>query len=337
MHIFILSLLTKFCLFFSFVVSANDTTVTISNNAVIYTKSNDISMDLEILKISTKKIEIEYQFTNHSNNDITTQVIFPLPLSPVTSEEGLCSHYLYYLTELYQSYLLNVKTFDYSPTDFKRTVNGEEYNYGIIVRAIDKDGKDITNILIDNNIPLLSSTYIAGCWDSEVINNQLKEKLTKLNLIDDQDRILWQLQMSYVWEQTFPAKQTINITHSYSPHVGNDFLNAFLDFDDNLTNYCVSTTDHELMLNKEPSTRVSEVHYILSTGANWKGPIKKFRLEITPPKAPHSIILGCIEIPFKKRDKGGVYIYEIENFTPKQDLKILFIGNDYKYIDIYSR
>ncbi len=48
MHIFILSLLTKFCLFFSFAVRANDTTVTISNNAVIYTKSNDISMDLEI-------------------------------------------------------------------------------------------------------------------------------------------------------------------------------------------------------------------------------------------------------------------------------------------------
>ncbi|WP_410525974.1 hypothetical protein [Rickettsia endosymbiont of Cantharis rufa] len=77
----------------------------------------------------------------------------------------------------------------------------------MIIRAIDKDGKDITNILIDNNILILSSTYITGCWDSDVINHQLKEKLTKLNLIDDQDRILWQFQMSYVWEQTFPAKK----------------------------------------------------------------------------------------------------------------------------------
>lgn len=323
MHIFILSLLTKFCLFFSFVVSANDTTVTISNNAVIYTKSNDISMDLEILKISTEKIDIEYQFTNHSNNDITTQVIFPLPLSPV-SLENICL--LSYWTELYKSYLLNVETkkSTYSPADFKRTVNGQEYNYDIIIRAIDKDGKDITNILIDNNIPILSSTYIAGCWDSDVINHQLKEKLTKLNLIDDQDRILWQFQMSYVWEQTFPAKKTINITHSYSPHVGYQWLSEDLDFnhesiiegkflekDDNLTNYCVSTTDYELILSKfkeKSSPRVLEVHYILSTGANWKGPIKKFRLEITPPTTPTSIILGCIEIPLKKEKKECIFM-----------------------------
>ncbi|WP_341786701.1 DUF4424 family protein [Rickettsia endosymbiont of Cantharis rufa] len=122
----------------------------------------------------------------------------------------------------------------------------------------------------------------------------------------------------------FLLKKTVDITHSYSPHVGYQWLSEDLDFnhesiiegkflekDDNLANYCVSTTDYELILSKfkeKSSSRVLEVHYILSTGANWKGAIKKFRLEITPPTTSISIILGCIEIPLKKEKRECIFM-----------------------------
>ena len=63
-----------------------------------------------------------------------------------------------------------------------------------------------------------------------------------------------------------------------------------------------------------------EVGYILKTGNNWNGPIKKFRLEITGP--PPIIIQTC----FKglKKDSDYKYIFEAENYEPTENLNITF-------------
>jgi len=61
----------------------------------------------------------------------------------------------------------------------------------------------------------------------------------------------------------------------------------------------------------------------LTTGANWKGPIRDFHLEVTPP--PDTLVAFCwADGPIQKK-LDGTYISEIKNFTPKHDLKILFV------------
>lgn len=375
MRIYLVIIATLF-LFLPFSLKANDTAATIGAGGIInYEKSNDISMDYEVLKISTQKINITYDFTNHSSNDITTKVAFPLPPSPLVI--GDTSNVFTSWDDLYQAYTFldeakkSINKLDYAPstllekvkgnpfTDFTRTVNGTEGSYRFVAHAIDPSGKDITNFLIKNNIPL-SSAYLGGLMEEGAIHNNpaLKEKLSKLGLINEQGHVLWQLQISYIWDEIFPANKTIRINHSYTPRVGyhwvsgknpeslNDITFTHRDYiagkmeQKKLADFCIADSDKTKILemfdkdnaihnnayiaNDDVITyRTREVRYILSTGANWKGPIKKFRLEIIPP-TPTSIVSSCIEGGLKKT-KEGTYVSEIENFTPKSDLKILFI------------
>ena len=63
-----------------------------------------------------------------------------------------------------------------------------------------------------------------------------------------------------------------------------------------------------------------ELSYILKTGNNWNGPIEKFRLEITG--YPPFILQTC----FKglKRVSESTYLFEAENYEPKENLNLTF-------------
>ena len=63
-----------------------------------------------------------------------------------------------------------------------------------------------------------------------------------------------------------------------------------------------------------------ELSYILKTGNNWNGPIKKFRLEIT--RSPPFFLQTC----FKglKRVSESKYVFEAENYEPSENLNITF-------------
>ncbi len=74
------------------------------------------------------------------------------------------------------------------------------------------------------------------------------------------------------------------------------------------------------------SWRIREVQYILTTGANWQGTIKKFRLTVTPPN-PTTLVL-CNWPGKVEHQKNGVYTVNLTNFKPQQDLKVLFINLD---------
>jgi hypothetical protein len=64
------------------------------------------------------------------------------------------------------------------------------------------------------------------------------------------------------------------------------------------------------------------VHYILTTGANWKGPIKKFKLTIAK-ASPKDTVSVCL--PDTRRASPTTFEVERTDFVPTQDLKILFI------------
>ena len=70
------------------------------------------------------------------------------------------------------------------------------------------------------------------------------------------------------------------------------------------------------------STSYWTVHYILTTGANWKGPIKNFKLTIAK-HVPADKVSVCI--PDTRKVSPTTFEVVRHDFVPKEDLNILFI------------
>ena len=364
-------------------INANDTTATVTAGSIEYTKSPDISMDSEVLRISPDQIDIDYEFTNHSFQEVSSQVVFPLPKSPVTLGDTslifpnwddlfVAYNFIDQITEAaklpsdrsfnhYRSLKSEVEHASFS--NFKLIVDGISQSYNFEPHAIHADGRDITSLLLANDIPL-SATLVEGFMgEGHLIDRdpKLKEKIAKLGLLNDKDKVQWQLQINYVWQQIFPSQKTIHVTHSYRPHPGQHWFigklsGSLKDVElghrdevkpdqleiKEMKNYCptsanVSAIEAMFVPENVPKDkyntdkiyyRAKEVRYILTTGANWKGPIKKFRLEIVPP-LPSTIVMTCFPKPLQKNAQGN-YTVEFENFTPESDLKILFVDSSWR-------
>lgn len=332
-------------LLFSTLVHANDTTATIAAGGIEYKKNNDISMEEEILKISTNKIDVSYKFQNHSNKEIQETIAFPLPLVPQENSAPDWDEEYIARTLLRADNVSNLKILMSGSafTDFERSVNGSpHYGYQYHVEAIHNiSGSNITKQLRDNNI-ILSSAFLNGYMEEGELerNAELKNKLKKLNLLDKHEQPVWKTRTTYTWTQSFPANSSLVTTHRYTPRTGFYWLRRAANNPDKLdqeitpskklSDYCPTAEDETAILNafkkgiEGDVLRVNEIQYILTTGANWKGAIKNFRLEIKPPTAK-TRVLFCWEGKITKTSDGTL-VSTLENFTPKKDLKILFVS-----------
>ena len=63
--------------------------------------------------------------------------------------------------------------------------------------------------------------------------------------------------------------------------------------------------------------------YVLSTGANWAGPIGRFSIEIKQGKA--DIVSACPIPGVTLRRDGGSLKGEAVNFTPRSEVKVVYV------------
>ena len=123
------------------------------------------------------------------------------------------------------------------------------------------------------------------------------------------------------WEQIFPKDKPVRISHEYVPIAGGFFTNTTRAFEKAMSEtYCVGPKLIKELEGREQYVRT--VHYILTTGANWKGPIKFFKLTIAK-ESPKDKVSVCL--PDTRRVSATTFEVVRENFVPAQDLKILFI------------
>lgn len=347
---------------------ANDTVATVSSEEIIFTSTPEISLEEEILEICEDKIKVNYLFKNHTDKEITKTIAFPLPPTPVKSsiypswdESFIAQEFLDNNPAAFKENSEALKNFYNMPLkrnvdrapflNFKRSVNDSEYGYQYRIIAKTKDGRDITYLLKQNNIPI-SAAYLIGYETAGALEKDppLKAKLKKLKLLDENEKPVWQTQTVYYWEQTFPANQTIRVSHEYTPHTGSLWLDAknttnqtdkkiekiekledikFYSRDDSQKweDYTVSDDLKKRLFNylqKYETIPAREVDYILTTANSWRGPIKKFRLEI---HTKSNFTIPAFIWPAKVfQVKEGVYVSELQNFTPKSELKILFLN-----------
>lgn len=310
---------------------ANDSTAELATGGLVFVKNDAIEMRAEDLFISTAEIRVTYRFFNRTDRDVTVHVAFPLPAIKIEHTDDNIS----------------------LPTDdpvnifgFTTRVNGQPVRTQVEQR-VTAHGIDRTQMLRDLGVPL--APHLAAT--NEALDKLPRDKwnaLVKAGLaeIEEYDAgkgmeqhlaARWTLHTTFYWEQTFPANAETVIAHRYQPSVGGTVqtaVGASLAEAENWIadykrKYCMDaaflaavTRAPRAADNNFPPFSEERIDYILSTGANWSGPIRDFRL-VVDKGAPDNLVSFCGE----GVKKIGPTQFEMRktDFVPQGNFSVLIL------------
>ncbi len=311
------TLVTFLALCFSTAAAANDSIARLGTGGLILVQADLIAMEKEELAISTTEVRVNYVFRNQEDVEKTHLVAFPMPLIEPSS----------YL----QSDIAVPDRDNDNFMNFLVTVNGTDLEPKLEMRAL-TGGIDVTDRLVALGIPL---NPLAGPT-SEAIYSVPRDKLAELitmgaiRVFDNEIQPSWTLRSTYYWLQTFPAGGAIEVSHSYKPAVGSSFMYKELLEDKAFrAAYCIDAGTAKAISAKLASKPADlpyllnrDIQYVLTTGANWTGPIKDFRLTIDKDN-PQSVVSFCMD----GVTKIGPTKFELRrtDFIPDKDLNILIV------------
>lgn len=316
--------------------SANDSSAAVGVGGLELHQNDAVSMDSEDLFISRQLVKVKYRYTNRSNKDVETLVSFPLPsipwgIGPYLSEQGYP---------------------DWNNLRFSTKIDGKAAALTRVDR-VEVGGKDVSARLKQLGWP-------ANFWENyefmeKLIDLPQKQKTAALKEgllrrpADDPNAVqpAWQIVTHITRKQLFPAGKTVTVEHEYTPVAGGSVGGALvaeyrnnpeMQFSEYAKQYCI---DKPFLAAFDKAHSVKQkafdakgpeysgiphmehwVSYVLKSGANWKGPIKDFRLVIDKEK-PSNLLSFC----GTNVKKIGPTRFEMRktNFEPAKDLDILIV------------
>lgn len=301
--------------------SANDSQAAFGIGGLTLTRSQDIRMDSEVLRISRERITVDYVFTNTSAADVDTLVAFPLP----DVENGIERPVYDFKGEL----------------DFKTTIDGRPARLDITEKATFK-GRDITQRLLSAGLPIMP---VPAVFDPLVNRSapEVRQGLIADGLIaeggTDGTQMLWEalwtVSTSVTRHQVFPAGRSVAVSHSYKPFIGGSVGGRFdrvrrreADFAEVRAEYCIDDAFLKAFDKRAggkgdmPTYSEVWISYVLTSGANWKGPIGDFRMQIDK-GSPDALVSFCAD--GVKKIAPTVFEVAKKNFTPTRDVRVLVI------------
>jgi hypothetical protein len=310
---------------------ANDTTAELAAGGLQFTRTDSISMEEETLYISPKQVRVDYVFRNTSDKAVDTYVAFPMPDIEGSPES-------------------NVDAGDSASDNFlgfSVTQDGADITPNLQQRAYSGD-IDMTEVIAAAKVPMNPLSDQAReallTLPQETIDDWQTRGLILASVYDDgsgekKEYVpLWTLKSAYWWKTSFPIGQEIHVSHTYRPSVGGTVATTFLNEDNQpkgeqyaeyLKKYCIDDSfvrlarkSNEDMNAGRPSLVENWLSYVLTTGANWFGPIKKFKL-IVDKGAEDNFVSFCGE----GVKKTGPTTFEMTatDFYPEKDLDILLL------------
>jgi hypothetical protein len=309
---------------------ANDSEAAIGVGGLRLTPNAAISMDSEDLYISKDEVRVRYRFTNRSAKDQTLTVSFPVPSIPGSDAE------IYGYTGIP----------DLARLKFRTTVGGKPVQLASVRRA-EINGKDVTRRIAALGWPM---DWFGGSGDTPDFlaklsaaqrTAYLKQGLLRRDAGDA--KVLWpawSVVTHITRQQLFPAGKTVEVTHRYEPLIGGSVAGALYPegrknegFADYARRYCIDQdfiagfdSGLEAAKRRNPDTTFySEtwLSYILRSGANWRGPIKDFRLVVDKGK-PENLVSFCMD--GVKKISPTQFEVRIRNFEPRRDLEVLIVN-----------
>jgi len=300
--------------------NADDTIATLATGGLVPAKSTHIVMESEDLQISVHKITVRYIFRNTTNKEINALVEFPLPdlqgihlaVSPVgvPDEKGL------------------------NFVDFRVSCNGRPVETKMEVRGFFKN-RDVTALLHAAGLPV-SVQFVTVLPAIRKLAPTKRKQLEKEGLIEQIDTNLWAAGwtegIKFYWTQRFPAHSDVTLVQTYRPSVGGGYFHKGMEGGTvPVRDYCAGPQAlrriTQLQQTAYPDNvgitiNEREIDFILTTGNNWSGPIRHFRL-LVKSDSRLDIVLTCI--PGLKRIGPTRYELTRTNFHPSSDLKLLIL------------
>lgn len=286
--------------------AANDSIATVDTYGIHFKKSSSVVMASERLFISREKIEVDYIFINESAQDVVETVVFPMPREPGFVEINIPWPYA------------EVDTYK---QQFSVLVDGRPVSFREELRAFLPDSRaklqDVT-----------SQLRALGITDLELAGEHISERVARVldqaglwPLDEDITITPWSLQRFYHWEQRFPAGKSVRVQHAYPPLLGGRIWPAEDSGYQAMAQerFCLNK---RVWRGKRGLFDNSDLHYILTTGANWAGPIRDFQLVIE--KSPYERVSLCWPESELKKVSPVRFEARIADFTPQRDLAVLF-------------
>jgi hypothetical protein len=303
-------------LFFGFSAFANDSAVEVSAGGLKLRKENSVLMEKERLYISRDLIRVEYEFRNTTNNTITSEVAFPIPV------------YNYRFDEEEQAP-------DFA--DFKAWVEGKPIKVKKEVRAF-MGNSEITDELRKAGITIEKFGNFEPDDNKgaiQTLKQEFRDKLIKLGALNEELWPQWEVNIKYHWRQKFPPSSVVRIRHEYRPVCGFHYYKV-QDIETDLKDACPNIEVIKelrdrvaVAMAKDPKGTnnyyyVFWVSYILTTANSWQTPIKDF--EIIVECKNEEISAFCWDGQFEKID-GKKYRASKKDFIPTKELKVYFVNS----------
>ena len=274
--------------------SANDSAAVTGAGGLVLTRNAQIDMISEDLYVSAERVRVRYVFRNRSRRPVRLTVAFPMPDFDLSAfgedDRGLLS-------------------------DFSTRVDGRPVRMQVERRAFAR-GVDHSALLRRLGIPFAGGAtgYDAGPV-SQALNRLLPAELARLEqfgLVEgftDGGRrsydARWVVRETWHWDQVFPAGRDLVVEHSYAPGAGGTVSTAFgnptiRDQDyvrEGIRRYCIDRdflAAAERLVGQPGVVNVSEqwLRYVLTTGGNWRAPIRDFRLVVDKGR-PENLVSFC--------------------------------------------
>lgn len=322
---------------------ANDGFGGLSATGLTFGQTEAVAMEQEDLFIGIDRISVDYIFRNITSADATGEVIFPLP--PI---------HVGFLIE--SQWNLPDDPDRENLVGFSAIVDGREVALSIdrvavmeddvtiwvpSAEAYDTPGRDVTADLDRLGLPLsLSGEKVMAAL--KALTPAQKAEAAKLGLAEFFDigtdtefaYPQWSVILRYHWTQTFPAGQTLKISHAYENRSPGGIFGWADPPEDYMLpvaeQYCIDKGTSRALaraLAQEPvegeiySTGMSwNIAYVLRTANSWAGPIGRFRLTIDKGD-PGNIVSLCAE--GIRKTGPTTFVMEKTDYTPDRDLHIL--------------
>ena len=302
---------------------ANDSVAAMRAGGLMLQRTDGIRMDSEDLFVSAREVRVKYRFFNHTDQDIETIVAFPMP-----DIEGAWE-----MDDTLDSSRI---------VPFITWVDGHSVRTEIEKKAV-LNGVDVGDRLRGFGLPL--EPHLATT--RETLNALSEARLRQLQaagLIELEDATgspdsrfwitpLWTLKTTHYWTQYFPAGRTTEVEHLYAPATGGAAYSIVGDTGEHLdapqgvmrAKYCIEPSVETAVRRRRAAGHYfteTWVDYVLTTGANWSGPIRDFRL-VVDKGAPENLVSFCAE--GVRRLSPTQFEVRRRNYTPDLDLEILIL------------
>lgn len=300
---------------------ANDSTASMGAGGLVLQRTDGIAMVSEDLYVSAREVRVKYRFLNHTAEPIETIVAFPMPDVSGSWEENVGG---------------DVDSDRVVP--FITWVDDHAVHAQVERKAMVGD-RDVTAELTAMHLPL-SPSGAAAMTALEALSDADADRLAAAGLINVErgsgSRWIspqWTLKSTWYWTQYFEPGREVVIEHLYAPAIGGSAGSIVGDRETDLPDitaeyaarYCTDRAFIDAATRKRAEglyLTETWVDYILTTGANWSGPIGDFRL-VVDKGAADNLVSFCGE----GVRKIGPTQFEVrhQNWTPTRDLSVLIL------------